>query len=163
VEKVVTKVEGDGRRKAVTVGVVGADGVTVPQEKVEVSGEGLVQVEYATLILTVSGGGRADLVETKVSPLVPPVRLLKLPAKAGDEWDGQMPGGARLSYTVGKPERVKVPAGEFEAVPVALVRTLPGGYSDKFRYWYAPGVGPVKWTAGTGDEFVLKSFTPGKD
>jgi hypothetical protein len=62
-----------------------------------------------------------------------------------------------------KEEMVKVPAGEFKAVPVDLYIGVEAVAGKPFRHWYAPGVGAVKWqTAGEGD-VVLKSFTPGKE
>ncbi|QEL19238.1 hypothetical protein [Limnoglobus roseus] len=103
----------------------------------------------------------------------PPLALprLKLPAKAGDSWDGEpdptnkRPAGPKApvwAYTVGQEEEVEVPAGKFKAIPVVLTRSSnPPLVSSA---WYAPGVGVVKTTfkaAAIEGTTVLKSFTPG--
>ena len=38
---------------------------------------------------------------------------------------------------------------------------MPGAKAMKFRYWYAPGVGAVKWTY-EGGQVILKSFSEGE-
>ena len=65
------------------------------------------------------------------------------------------------------PERVRVPAGEFETLPVEervvkleFPATPNRGVTSVS--WYALGVGLVK-KVSHGEETVLKSFTPGKD
>jgi hypothetical protein len=92
------------------------------------------------------------------------VCLLKLPAKAGDEWEVRSTRNEvefKLTATVRKVEKVKVPAGTFEAVPVVLEGTV-GGRTITATQWYAPGVGLVKVNQGETTIEELKSFTPGK-
>jgi hypothetical protein len=60
---------------------------------------------------------------------------------------------------------VTVPAGTFAASSVDLTFT---NHKDparpvRCRFWYAPGVGPVKWTTTDGGEVVLKTFSTGRD
>jgi hypothetical protein len=147
-EKEVTKVESKGDRTAVTVVFREPDGKTTPGGEYEVSGRGVLRLD-------------------------PPVWQLKLPAPAGARWsyDGRPPHWLRESFFAGKPERVTVPAGTFDAIPVEstvwtdrpVVELM-----DSTTEWYTPGVGPVKWTrhvwekgGGPVYEVVLVSFTPG--
>jgi hypothetical protein len=68
-----------------------------------------------------------------------------------------------IRYVTLKPRRIKVPAGEFEAIGVEH------WHGDEVfgTCWYAAGVGLVKSEIGSGDDAVtwmeLKSFTPGKE
>jgi RNA polymerase sigma factor (sigma-70 family) len=97
-----------------------------------------------------------------------PVPLLKLPAKAGDTWTvkRQVPAvheAVPFTYTVGKVEEVKVPAGRFKAIRVEEKAT-PALLMSATR-WYAPGVGLVKAVMFFGKSeqtLVLKSYTRGK-
>jgi hypothetical protein len=65
-----------------------------------------------------------------------------------------------VTFTVGKAEKIKVPAGEFTAFPVGRVYNPPRGAD--VVYWYADGVGLVKQTRNGKPEQELKSFTAGK-
>jgi hypothetical protein len=94
----------------------------------------------------------------------PPMWLLKLPHKAGARWEtwtGAQGHGDSEVKAFG-PEKVKVPAGTFEAIRTETIypQTAPEDIVGKF--WYAPGVGLVKQTYGKYVR-VLKSFSPGKD
>ena len=91
----------------------------------------------------------------------PPLLSLKLPPSAGEVWcyTFSMNGfEIRTQKTAGPVEKVKVPAGEFDAVRVDVEMHLKGK-ELKTTDWYANGIGMVKSSGG----FVLKSFTPGKD
>ena len=93
----------------------------------------------------------------------PPMWLLKLPYKAGATWETWLGawGFGENTMTAYRPEKLKVPAGEFEAIRVET--KFPGEEgSIVAKYWYAPRVGLVKKTVGDHVR-VLKSFTPGKD
>jgi hypothetical protein len=161
VDYVVTKVEEKEGKKVVSVGRVRDGGKVTPHNKVEVSNKGLFQLE-SVVVMVSFGGGPAPADGWKVEE--PPLCLLKLPARPGDKWESQRHPEVPFSYKADRPERVKVPAGEFTAVPVDVVATFPGKDSLQWRYWYAPGVGVVKWTFDKGQgEVVMKSFTPGKD
>jgi hypothetical protein len=144
----VTKVEKQGAGFRVTTGREVAPG-SVLKAVTDVSARGVYVVEFA-------GKVHAD-----------PVPLLKLPAKAGDTWtvEQQIPaahGAATFTYTVGKVEEVKVPAGTFKAI---RVEERTDALQMSATRWYAPGVGLVKMISSTGKietTQVLKSYTPGK-
>jgi hypothetical protein len=147
---VVTRVEKKGAGIRVTTGQEVTPG-KILKTVTDVSAKGVYLVEFA-------GKVHAD-----------PVPLLKLPAKAGDSWtvERQIPadgGVATFTYTVGKVEEVKVPAGTFQAIRVEE-RTDPTVLRMRATRWYAPGVGLVKAITSSGkieQTQVLKSYTPGK-
>lgn len=95
------------------------------------------------------------------------IPLLRFPLKGGETWKVAppvKPGWIAYSgrMTVGEVEKVEVPAGTFQAVPVHFEIT---GYNDlKLKpevrtYWYAPSVGLVKFKSATFEQ-VLKEFKP---
>jgi RNA polymerase sigma factor (sigma-70 family) len=144
----VTRVEKKGDGFRVTIGEEVTPG-SILKTVTDVSARGVYLVEFA-------GRVHAD-----------PVPLLKLPAKTGDSWTVQQgipaAGVATFTYTVGKVEEVKVPAGTFKAIRVEE-RADPILRIPVTR-WYAPGVGLVKAITSTGmleQTQVLKSYTPGK-
>jgi len=55
---------------------------------------------------------------------------------------------------------VTTPAGKFEAVPVAIQAGADAKNTN--TYWYAAGVGMVKWKSGSRT-VVLSKFTPAKE
>jgi hypothetical protein len=144
----VTRVEREDGRLLVTVGNkrTGND----PAEVVEVSNKGLVWQQV----------GQAGSNYSRLP-------ILKLPAKAGNAWE-QEPGGPTRSithYTIAaEADEVEVPAGKFVAVRVDTTQS-PGKDGAIISYWYARGVGVVKWARtdiGSIHFGVLKSFEPGK-
>jgi hypothetical protein len=156
---VVTAVEKKGDVQVVSVGGFDDAGKARPHQKVEVSAKGLFRLESVFF-----GVGPAGQGSEKMVPDVPPVCLLKLPTTPGEKWVGRLGGTRQVEFVAGRPEAVKVPAGEFTAVPVDLAHeTPPGARPLRARYWFAPGVGRVKWTTGDGGEVVLKTFSPGKE
>ena len=139
--QIVTAVEnGKDGAKIVTVSSVHPDGHAYPTARYEASSRGLAQVWLPKL-----DGAPA------------PHRLLQLPYEDGLRLP--YPGGINVSTH--RPEKVKVPAGEFECLRVEYHRSSK---DQKLlnTYWYAPGVGEVKFEQGDYVR-VLKSFTPGKD
>ena len=95
---------------------------------------------------------------------------LRLPVKAGQSWDVSLaPQEGLLSFagkvTVGTVEKVEVPAGTFEAVPVRLEQTSQNGKKlDKpevTTWWWVQDVGVVRLQT-QGTDRKLKSFTAGK-
>jgi hypothetical protein len=132
-----------GGTTVVTIAELGPNGELVPAERIAVSERGLFWVEG---------------IQTRLTPDVPSC-LLDLTLPPGGTWT---PAGDSSRHTVRRPERVDVPAGRFEAVPVEVeVAYRDGPATD--TYWYAPGVGLVKAVYGRGPgPRVLKSFTPGK-
>jgi hypothetical protein len=144
----VTRVEHKGAGFRVTTGQEAIPG-EILKIVTDVSARGVYLVEFA-------GKVHAD-----------PLPLLKLPAKAGDSWTvkKQIPTGglATFTYTVGKVEEVKVPAGTFKAIRVQ--ESAEPVLRMTATHWYAPGVGLVKTVAFYGKSEqtqVLKSYTPRK-
>ena len=93
---------------------------------------------------------------------VPPIVLVKNPVKPGDKWGGKltiMDGVANRDAkydAVAEEEMVKVPAGRFKTLRVAI-RLEEGDKVVNTTYWFAPGVGFVKQTAeGEGINFNIE-------
>jgi len=92
------------------------------------------------------------------------VCVLKLPHIKGQTWQANtskpMPFIAIAgTKTAGPIERVKVPAGEFNAARVDSSFTFNGGLACEATHWYAHGIGLVQ----LDDDLKLKSFKPGRD
>jgi len=86
--------------------------------------------------------------------------LFPYPLKDGDKWDHKIPESKyEVVYRVGKPERVKVPGGTFDAVPVYVEGTQGGKKLPKRTFWYAPGIGGIKSTIDDEVWMELVSFT----
>ena len=126
---------------------------TFPLEKVVVSAQGLRKI----------GVGQFT---------VDPWLVLKTPVRPGESWDVHMDSQNALQghtgkMTVGREEEVETPAGKFRAVPVEgdltpLDRTnQPAGPAERYKWWFAPGIGVVKMTFPNGKSRELKAFTPG--
>jgi hypothetical protein len=101
---------------------------------------------------------------SKEQPFDTPALMWKAEAKAGDTWTVGIVGPAeatQFTATRGKETEVTTPAGKFKAVPV----TIRPGKNEKEAntYWYAPGVGLVRWDNQNGKTIVLSKFTPGKE
>ena len=104
-----------------------------------------------------------DLLGEKWEEFDPPHCLLKLPANPGDQWTHENPAEKyKVTCTVGKPERVEVPAGAFDAVVVRAETSHKGEALPRRACWFAPGVGQVKTTVGDKVGVELMSFTPAK-
>jgi hypothetical protein len=104
------------------------------------------------------------LLERGGSALDPPVCLLKLPHKPGEEWETVttfVGREFRFKHKALDPESVRVPAGQFKALPVVQEMRLTGSEAELLpqTYWYAPGVGCIKSTTDGGLQEVLESFT----
>lgn len=92
------------------------------------------------------------------------VVFLKLPAKKGDKWvmDGQdAPGQSGVVGVTGEVEKVKVPAGEFDALRVDAEVRWMGKVTQRSTHWFAVGYGAVKKDVN-GDVWVMESFEKGK-
>jgi hypothetical protein len=139
---IVTAVEKRDGSNVVSVGRVGSDGKTVPEKTWAVSDRELLLLEM--------DGLKRD----------PPTCYLKLPHQPGEARDwvpGTAPGWRGVAR---KLERIQIPAGEYDALPVDLQF---GRRSTILTLWYALGVGEVKSVSKEQTLRVLKSFTPGKD
>jgi hypothetical protein len=94
----------------------------------------------------------------------PPMHLLKLPHRDGQKWFtflGAWGLGDNGLVSSG-PEKVKVPAGTFEAIRVdTRFPSRTDGDGTLAQYWYVEGIGLVKRTYGDNAK-VLKSFSVGK-
>lgn len=107
--------------------------------------------------------GDVRLTESTFGTYDPPMVVRKAGMKADDTWTSKYPFGGdvnEVTCTVGKAEKIKVPAGEFTAFPVSRVYSPARGGDVVF--WYADGVGLVKQTRNGKPEQELKSFTAGK-
>jgi hypothetical protein len=75
-----------------------------------------------------------------------PLRILKLPPKAGEHWRSDLKDKASLRkgvYVMGE-EEVTVPAGTYKAVTLRGEISEPGDRTTDVKYWFAEGVGMVK-------------------
>jgi hypothetical protein len=93
----------------------------------------------------------------------PPSLFLKADPKAGDEWESKYTyGGAtyELALSIGPAEKVTVPAGEFECLPVTTTYVAPAR-GRSFTNWVTPGVGLVKQVVGGRTTQELKTYTVG--
>ena len=90
-----------------------------------------------------------------------PQAMLQSPFRVGTTWQVKAPAvdGAK---TIAAVERIKIPAGTFEAVRVDANTSFGGAAPLIYSTWYAPGVGLLKITEGNKVHLLLKSFTPGK-
>lgn len=94
----------------------------------------------------------------------PPSLFVKAELKAGDTWESAynfVNTDYQITVTVGEPEKVLVPAGEFTAIPVVSSYKTPAGRRP-FTNWYVSGVGMIKQVANGRVTQELKSFTPAK-
>lgn len=160
---VVTRVEKKGRAHVVSVGEIGKDDRVAAHDKYEVSEKGLFHLEKPVYQLLNGPDGRPKAVVTEWRTLTPPVCKLKLPLVSGEKWEGRPNPGDPATYTAGRPAKVKVPAGQFEAIPVEVTYPTGGDTTHRGQSWYAPGVGPVKWSTNAVGDVVLTGFWPGKE
>ena len=138
VEAVAEVIDGKDGTKIVTVVRVGEQW-TRPMKVFEISNAGLFWTKN-------HAGNSAGL----------PWCELKLPHTPGQTWGA----GLDSKLTAHGPEKIKVPAGEFECIRVEY-RDSRGPDPVQTR-WYAKGIGEVKVTSGDL-VIVLKSFTPGRE
>lgn len=92
------------------------------------------------------------------------VVFLKLPAKKGDKWVAERhgtPGLDEWACTAGEVEKVKVPAGEFDALRVDTEVLRNGKVTGRMTFWFAAGCGVVKKDLN-GDVWVMESFEQGR-
>jgi hypothetical protein len=144
---VVTAVGDKDRAKIVTVDRMNADGKVEMTSRVKVTEDNVF-----------------DLQEEVAIP-VPRYRF-KLPAKKGDvfEKNGIYPGGVPVKWKdeVGGKERIKVPAGTFDAVRIKETMMINNAGDlvvvGSDTSWYAPGVGIVRVASEKGVEYELTHF-----
>jgi hypothetical protein len=99
----------------------------------------------------------------------PPVKILQLPAKKGDSWKidskvGTQTVKGEFKITDDK-AKLKVPAGEFEAVLVEGNDLDIAGTKTSVKQWFVPKKGIVKLTYKIQDQestLELKEYTEGK-
>jgi hypothetical protein len=92
----------------------------------------------------------------------PPICVLKLPIKEGEEWPVRLVSGKdefKLTHTTRKVEKLKFQNGTYEAIPVTVLGNV-AGKDVVMTQWYAPGVGLVKVNQGEKTVQELKVFTP---
>jgi hypothetical protein len=115
------------------------DGTRTHNETALVSARGVKVIEYA--------GNKLD----------EPFWWVKLPHAEDNTWSDVWVGQTRNWKTAGW-EDVEVPAGKFRAIRIDREDGAPGAVTT---YWFAPGMGCVKWSSGTGGR-ELTEFKPGK-
>jgi hypothetical protein len=131
-DRLVSTLNGGELVVVVTKVVKVADGVEVTQEFENADG---TRTHDMTVVASAAG---LKVVRYSGKTLDEPFWYLKLPHAANNEWPaGPNPG---LKNVTGGWEEVEVPAGKFRAVRVDR--------SDGSCFWYAPGLGCVKWTNG---------------
>lgn len=86
--------------------------------------------------------------------------IVKAGMKAGDSWEWDA-GGYTEQRTVGKVEKVTVPAGEYEAIPLTYKMVQNGQTFSSTTVWYADGVGLIRIDQDGQPSQVLKAFTKG--
>ena len=84
----------------------------------------------------------------QIVPLKEPYKVLPASPKPGDKWQHTDDRGATNSTVLGI-EKVKTPAGEFDAVKVYSITVggRDGAERSEDTRWYAPGVGLVRSTS----------------
>lgn len=147
VTEVILSVKDVNGEKVVALGSVHDGKARSSNRMVSVSGRGLVQ----------GFGGFNYRFETVGT-------ALRWPVVPGDAWVGKLPptGHKERRFVTRGWEKVRVPAGQFDAVRVDSTYVLHDGTAGRIdRTWYAPGVGEVKWEDEEGRRKVLKRFTRG--
>ena len=109
---------------------------------------------------------RAKVKDDKIDP---PVKILALPVKKNESWKVNSKVGAQTVKGEFKikddKEKVKVPAGEFEAVVVEGTDLDIAGTKTTVKQWFVPGKGIVKLSysiQGNESSLELKEYTEGK-
>jgi hypothetical protein len=141
VVEVVSAVEENEGARIITVSRVNENGKLIPSVQWLVTDAGLFRTKRFF--------GRPDK---------RPTTLLQLPHSPGQTWTLE-DTDPQVTMTAQGPERVKVPAGEYEAIRVE--QRDERSPDPQVTRWYAPGVGLVKLEQ-KGLVITLKSFTPGK-
>ncbi len=108
-------------------------------------------------------------------PYDPPWVFVRPKAKAGDNWEFNLPLPVGIlrptqfpppdyAYTARGGERIEVPAGTFDAVRVeeSYLSPMPGAKRGTRTAWYAPGVGIIKSVVDTGVTSILQEITTAK-
>jgi len=100
--------------------------------------------------------GAKDPQSKRVFILKKPEIYLSLPLKVGKTWKTRDETGDGKSITKTKrvimKEKVEVPAGSFSTFYVDI---RPAGKHSSNEFWYAPGVGVVKMSIGTGETRMM--------
>ncbi|MCX8140762.1 MAG: hypothetical protein WHU94_16195 [Thermogemmata sp.] len=110
-------------------------------------------------------------VKVKDDEINPPVQVLPQSIQKGKSWEINSKvgtqGGQLVKGTfriVNDKEKIKVPAGEFEAVLVEGIDMDVGGTKTTVRLWFVKGVGLVKLSykiADTESTLELEKYEPG--
>ncbi|MBN9517837.1 hypothetical protein J0H58_04835 [bacterium] len=147
VTEVIVSVKGVNGEKVVALGSVYGGKAQPSNSMVTVSERGLVE----------GFGGFNQRFETVAT-------ALRWPIAPGETWVGKLPpvGHKERRLVTRGWEKVRVPAGQFDAVRVDSTYVLQNGTKDRVdRTWYSPGVGVVKWEEDEGRMKVLKRFVMG--
>jgi hypothetical protein len=113
-----------------------------------------------TNVLKTDKTGTVSMASQNGEAFETPYKVVAPDMKEGDTWACNDPTG--MTRTVGKPEKITVPAGTYTAYPITCSYPAEQGQSDVV-VWYADGVGLVRLDSGGRTSLVLKKYTPGKD
>ncbi len=83
--------------------------------------------------------------------------VLALPMELNKTWQVRASGDTSITGTIVAQEDVTVPAGTYtNCWKVEIATTIGTDASDKMHYWYADGIGRVKWLMeGTGSGYKM--------
>ena len=136
-----------------------------PSVRVEMIGDGDKPLSYENIEVKQDGVYRLGFEGNKADP---PVQFLKLPFKDGETWKVDSKIGKETlkgSFKMGKEEKVKVPAGEYDCIYTESDDLDANGMKVSFKTYFAKGVGMVKQTIKIGQQEVvieLEKFEPAK-
>jgi hypothetical protein len=142
--------------------VIGDHPIVCVVTKVEKSPDGiLVEVveerdgkqKHAETVLVSAQG--VKVIEYSGNKLAPPFWWVKLPHTEGNTWPDELNRQVWTAKTIGWQE-IEVRAGKFRAIHVQHI-----DLRCTTSYWFAPGVGCIKWTDGKNGREMIR-FTPGK-
>jgi hypothetical protein len=168
-EKVLTKVVTAAENKGGRTFVILSSTLVDKAEAVPTAGKPAQEVlpSYTKFCLSEDGVvvvARKDPGSNSWQEKDPPCWEFKEPAKPGAVWKTDNPSE---KYTrtcrVGKSERITVPAGTFEAIPVSIDAVHQGSQYPPQTIWFTRGLGFIKWVMGDELEEVLVSITHEKD
>ena len=139
------------------------DGKT-PSVRVEMVGEGDKPITFENIQITKDGIYRLGFEGNNANP---PVKILALPAKAGDKWEVKSTIGKESlkgTFKTGE-EKVKVPAGDYDTIYTECDDLDANGMKASFKQYFAKGVGMVKEVIKINNQEVvieLEKYEPAK-
>jgi hypothetical protein len=141
------------------------DGKVVGSEHLAVTADGIYRHDLTSLFPQPDPNDKAKTIEVPVTQTMkPPILVLKLPPKKGEEWkvDSKSDGRTyRGEFQLGEQE-IKVPAGTYKTFRVASKDLEVNSLKAIITTHFAEGVGMVQQIIEVGDakvEIVLEKFS----